>query len=223
MTQTATLSNPPEWRWLAGLSTMVFPILLLAGFVMHPNLLDLSPDKQLGPWIAEWRGNALFHAGHILVMAAVPFIIASTIALYGRLGHGRYRTYGFRAAVVAVFGAFMLAVDKGALTLSLTAFDSLNDADFNAALPVFEAFLLRKGALWITWGYVVLPLGSAALLWALWRDGGLPRFQAVTGIVGLLLLMNPDIEVISSIGAALMCLCYCPLGWHMMRPAADPV
>lgn len=38
------------------------------------------------------------------------------------------------------------------------------------------------------------------------------KWQGVLIVIGLLLLINPDIELISSIGAALMCIAYIPWG-----------
>ena len=55
---------------------------------------------------------------------------------------------------MAVFGAFMLAVDKGALTLVLTAFQGLPDNQFEAIRPALRAILDRQGWLWVTWAFV---------------------------------------------------------------------
>ena len=113
---------------------------------------------------------------------------------------------------LAVFGAFMLAVDKGALTFVLTAFRNLPNAEFAASKPAIEAIFMRGGWLWITWLFVVLPLGVILQMVGLMIEGTIPRWQGAVTIVGLLLLLNPDIEIISTVGALLMCAGLIPLG-----------
>jgi hypothetical protein len=106
----------------------------------------------------------------------------------------------------------MLSVDKGALTFVLTAFRELPQAEFEASRPAIQAIFERGGWLWITWGFATLPIGFIVLALGLVRQGSVPYWQGACMIVGLVLLLNPDIEIISSAGALLMCLGFVPLG-----------
>ena len=36
---------------------------------------------EVDTWSNEWRGNFMFHLGHLSVMFAVPFIIAASVSL----------------------------------------------------------------------------------------------------------------------------------------------
>lgn len=195
----------------AGLSMMVFPVMLFVGFVSHPNIFSLEVGHEVIPWMAEWRGNLMFHFGHLLVMLSVPLIIFTTVRIMGVL-QGRGAWYGLIGGVLAIVGAAMLAVDKGALTLTLTAFQDLPDAEFEAMVPAFQAMLDRAGWLWITWAYVALPIGTIIQILGLLREGLIPKWQGVSIIIGLALLMNPDIEIISTVGAFLMCVGLIPIG-----------
>ncbi len=195
----------------AGLCIMAFPVMLLFGFVSHPNILSFRTVTDYAEWTAEWRGSFLFHFGHLFVMLAVPLIIAACIRLMAMLDGPRAR-YGFFGGILSVFGAFMLAVDKGALTFVLTAFRTLPEAEFQASRPAIEAIFERGGWLWITWGFVTLPIGFMVLAVGLIRQGAVPTWQGICMIAGLLLLLNPDIEIISTTGALLMCLGFIPLG-----------
>ncbi|MCP4384163.1 MAG: hypothetical protein GY798_22590 [Hyphomicrobiales bacterium] len=198
-------------RLISGLSIVIFPVMLLFGFVTHPDIFSLEMVTDLDPWIAEWRGNLMFHVGHLLVMFAVPFIFVATIRLTSLL-HADGAWYGLIGAILAVFGAFMLAVDKGALTFVLTAFMNMPEAQFAAIKPALEAIFQRQGWLWITWGFVALPIGFVLITIGLIKEQIVPRWQGICTIVGLVLLINPDIEIISSTGAALMCIGLIPLG-----------
>jgi hypothetical protein len=195
----------------AGLCIMAFPVMLLFGFVSHPNLLSVSMVTDYAEWTAEWRGSFMFHFGHLFVMLAVPLIIVACIRLMAMLD-GPRAWYGFIGGILGVFGAFMLAVDKGALTFVLTAFRALPEAEFQASAPAIRAIFERGGWLWITWGFVALPIGFILLAVGLLRQGAVPKWQGICMIVGLLLLLNPDIEIISSVGALLMCLGFVPVG-----------
>jgi hypothetical protein len=44
------------------------------------------------------------------------------------------------------------------------------------------------------------------------KESIIPKWQGTTIILGLLLLLNPDIEIVSSAGAFLMCIGFVPLG-----------
>jgi hypothetical protein len=195
----------------AGLGIMAFPLMLLFGFVTHPNILSLDTVTTYADWAAEWRGSFMFHVGHLVVMLSVPFIIVACIRLTAMLDSPR-AWYGFFGGILGVFGAVMLAVDKGALTFVLTAFRALPEPEFQASTPALRAIFERGGWLWITWGYVTLPIGFIVLAVGLTRQKAVPKWQGICMIVGLLLLLNPDIEIISSAGAMLMCLGFIPLG-----------
>ena len=199
----------------AGLSIMAFPVLLLIGFATHPDILSLKMVTEAEDWVSEWRGSAWFHIGHLLVMLAVPLIIVAALRIMALLD-GPRAWYGLIGGALGVFGAFMLAVDKGALTFVLTAFWKMPEPEFTAITPALEAIFRRDGWLWITWGFAVLPVGFIILAAGLIRQGAVPRWQGGCMICGLLLLLNPDIEIISSLGAMLMCIGFLPLGWRIL-------
>lgn len=203
-----------------GLSIVAFPVMLLAGFLLHPNLLDVSVAKELDPWIGEWRGNFLFHFGHLLVLFAVPPIIVSCLYMM-HVQTGRGVWFGFVGGVLAIFGAFMLAVDKGALTLVLTAFQEIPDPQFEGTKPALAALLERGGWLPITSAFALLPVGVIVQAIGLLRERRIAGWQGFCIIAGLLLLMNPDIEIISSAGAALMCAGFLPMGLALLRSGGD--
>ncbi|MGB8816799.1 MAG: hypothetical protein WCC66_02650 [Rhizobiaceae bacterium] len=199
-----------------GISIIAFPIMLFLGFVAHPNILSFDMVAGLDPWVAEWRGNNLFHFGHLLVMFAVPLIIFATFRFMSIL-NGSGAWYGLIGGVLSVFGAFMLAVDKGALTLTLTALQTIPDPEFAGIRPALQAFQDRAGLLWITWSYALLPVGTIVQTIGLAREKIVTKWQASLIIAGLALLLNPDIEIISSTGALLMCFGFWPLGLQELK------
>lgn len=198
------------------LSIIFFPIMLLFGFVLHPNIFSFTIITEATRWAGEWRGNFLFHFGHLLVLFAVPLIIVASIRFMSLL-KGRGAWYGFIGGVLGVFGAFMLAVDKGALTLVLTAFQTIPDEQFAGILPALQALLDKAGWLWILWLFLFLPIGFILQAVGMIIEGIIPVWQGLVIIIGLLLLINPDIEIISSAGAVLMCAGFIPMGIREMR------
>jgi hypothetical protein len=199
-----------------GLSVVVFPIMLLFGFVLHPNIFSFARITTATEWAVEWRGNFLFHFGHLLVLLAVPLVIVTCVRFMSLL-NGRGAWFGFIGGVLGVFGAFMLAVDKGALTLGLTAFQTLPDGEFAGALPALQALLDKAGWLWILWLFLLLPFGMILQVIGLLKERTIPKWQGIVIIIGLLLLINPDIEIISSVGAALMAIGFVPIGIRELK------
>lgn len=61
------------------LSIVIFPIMLLLGFILHPNIFSFDIITNATEWAEEWRGNFLFHFGHLLVLFAVPLIIVTSV------------------------------------------------------------------------------------------------------------------------------------------------
>jgi hypothetical protein len=196
---------------LYGWSLILFPIMLLLGFLLHRDLFSFELTATAQQLADSFRHNELFHIGHLIVTMAVPLIIAAHIGLAERL-QGKGIWYGFIGAVVGIFGAFILAVDKGSLCLVLSAFDTLPDAQFATLVPSLQVIVDRAGLLWLNWLLVLLPLGGIIQSIGLIREKHVATWQGIGMIVGLLLLNNPDIEIISSIGAVLMMLGYIPLG-----------
>jgi hypothetical protein len=195
----------------SGLCIIIFPIMLLLGFVLHPNFFSFGMVRNVTEWVEEWRGVFLFHFGHLLVLLAVPLIIAASVRFMSLL-QDRGAWLGFIGCIFGVFGAFMLAVDKGALTLVLTALQTVPDNQFNAITPALQTLLDRAGWLGMTWLYALLIPGFILQSLGLIRAGMIKKWQGILIIIGLILLANPDIEIISSAAAILLCIGFIPIG-----------
>ena len=69
-----------------------------------------------------------------------------------------------------------------------------------------------------------LIIGGILQSIGLMKEGVIQKWQGILITVGLLLLANPDIELISSIGSALMCIGYVPWGIkELKKPVANIV
>jgi hypothetical protein len=196
---------------IAGVATIAFPVLLLVGFVLHPHLFSPRLTMTAADLVAKFQHNPAFHVGHLIVLAAVPFIILSLSSITVRLT-GAGRTYGVIGGTAAMFGAAILAADKGALCTVLSAFDTLDEAEFQMIQPALQAIVERKGLLVVFWALPILPLGAIIQMVGMMKEGMVSRTGGVVAIIGLALLNNPDIDIISSVGALLMCFTYLPLG-----------
>ena len=193
-----------------------FPIMLLTGFLMHPDLLSFTIVTTADQLAANFRHSTIFHVGHLIVALSVPLIIAALLCLIERLrGPGLW--YGFIGGVVGIVGAVVLALDKGALCLVLSAFDTLNDAQFAALVPHLQVIVDKAGLLWIVWLLPLLPVGAAVQVVGLIKERQVPTWRGIAMIIGLLLLNNPDIELISSVGAVLMIIGYVPFGMRVLK------
>ncbi len=130
---------------------------------------------------------------------------------------GKGKRLGFWGGIVAVFGAFILAVDKGALCLVLSAFDTLPESQFQEFVPYLSVIVNKAGLLWVVWLLPLLPIGAAIQAFGLMKEKFISKWQGICIVVGLLLLNNPDIEFISAVGAFLMCAGYIPWGVRILQ------
>ncbi len=199
-------------------SLIAFPLMLLTGFVMHPNLLKMEALQTVDQLVTRFHHQPMYHIGHLIVMFAVPVIMVMLIGNMNIL-QGKGKSLGFWGGTIGLFGAFILAVDKGALCLVLSAFDTLPEAQFQEFVPFLSVLVNKEGMLWVVWLLPLLPIGAAIQAFGLMKENFIKKWQGVCIIVGLLLLNNPDIELISSIGALLMCVGYIPWGVKLLKAA----
>jgi hypothetical protein len=200
----------------SGLCIIIFPIMLLLGFVLHPNFFSFGMVTNVTEWVEEWRGVFLFHFGHLLVLLAVPLIIAASVRFMSLL-QDRGAWLGYIGCILGVFGAFMLAVDKGALTLVLTALQTVPDSQFNGITPALQTLLDRAGWLGMTWLYALLIPGFILQSLGMIRARMIKKWQGILIMIGLILLANPDIEIISSAAAILLCIGFIPIGIRELK------
>jgi hypothetical protein len=198
------------------ISLIAFPVMLLAGFIMHPNLLKLEALQTVEQLVARFHNQPIYHIGHLIVMFAVPVIMIALISFMNVL-QGKGKQLGFWGGIIGLFGAFILAVDKGALCLVLSAFDTLPESQFQEFVPFLNVIINKAGLLWVVWLLPFLPIGAAIQAFGLMKERFIGKWQGICIVVGLLLLNNPDIEFISSIGALLMCAGYIPWGVRILQ------
>jgi hypothetical protein len=198
------------------ISVIAFPVMLLTGFLMHPDLLKLEALQTVEQLVGRFHNQPIYHIGHLIVMFAVPVIMISLFSFMNVL-QGTGKKLGFWGGVIGLFGAFILAVDKGALCLVLSAFDTLPEDQFKEFVPFLSVIVNKAGMLWVVWLLPLLPVGAAIQALGLMKEKFISKWQGVSIIVGLLLLNNPDIELISSIGALLMCAGYIPWGVRILQ------
>ncbi|MHC1778854.1 MAG: hypothetical protein AB9922_01285 [Bacteroidales bacterium] len=199
-----------------GISLILFPIMLLTGFMMHPDLLKLEALQTVEQLVLRFHNEPMYHIGHLIVMFAVPVIMIALLNFMQVL-NGEGKQFGFWGGIIGLFGAFILAVDKGALCLVLSAFDTLPETQFQEFVPFLSVIVNKSGLLWVVWLLPLLPVGAAIQAIGLMKEKFISKWQGISVIIGLLLLNNPDIELISSVGATFMCAGYIPWGVRILR------
>lgn len=198
------------------LSIILFPLMLLTGFLMHPDLLEMKMLHTAQDLVDRFHNNQLYHIGHFIVMMAVPLIIIAMVGIMNMI-QGKGKKYAFWGGVLGIFGAFILAVDKGALCLVMSAFDTIPEPQFQGFIPYLDVIIQKAGLLWIVYFLPLLPLGAVIQTIGLMKEKVVKKWQGILIIIGLLLLNNPEIELISTIGSVLMCIGYISWGIKTFR------
>ena len=200
----------------SGLAFIAFPILFIILFATHPDLFSISMTHDVNVRIEEFHGNDLLHLMHFIMVLCVPLMIVVALKLMGLL-KGRGAWLGFIGCAMVILGGVILTIDKTALCLVPSAFDTLTEAEFAQLLPGIEALFAYKGYLFIIWLLPLLPLGFVVQGIGLHRSSLVPRWQSITIIIGALLLANPDIDLISLIGSIILVIGMVPLGIQIIR------
>ena len=183
---------------------------------MHPNLLGLEGIHTAEDLVGRFRHNPLYHIGHLIVTFAVPVIIVVMVGTMNIL-QGTGKKWGFWGGIIGVFGAFILAVDKGSLCLVNSAFDTLPDDHFTGLIPYLQVLVDKSGLLVILWLLSLLTIGGMIQAWGLVKERVITKWQGFLIITGLLLLNNPDIDLIGAIGSITRSIGYIPWGIKELR------
>jgi hypothetical protein len=202
-----------------GLAFIVFPIVFIFAFAVHRGLL--SPH-MLGPkdLILRAHHDGLLQFGHVLVMLNTALLIVAALQFMKILDGGPAAWVGFIGGVLAILGAIMLAADKGALCLTMSAFDTLPEKEFSQIMPGILAMFNKEGWLVLLWGILLLPIGFTVQAIALLRTNTFPLWQGVLFLIGVLLVGIPDgLEIINLTASVLMAIAFIPYGVQIILSA----
>jgi hypothetical protein len=202
-----------------GLAFILYPLFSGIAFVAHPNLLSLEIGGEVSSKIAEFHNNGFMHFGHFMMLLGVPLLIVASLKLMDLL-KDRGSWLGFIGCVMAVFGAVLLAVDKTALCLVMSAFDTLPEAEYGQLLPGIEALFQFKGYLAILYLLPLLPVGFLVQGIGLYVARAIPRWQSAALIVAMLgmgVSAAVDIDLFGLVATVILAISFVPVGIHIIK------
>lgn len=202
-----------------GAAFILFPLIFVFAFSAHPGLLRprlLKPEDI----IRRARRNKWLQMGHSLVLLCTALLIVAATHFLTILSQGSAAWIGLIGGALAVLGAVILAADKGAFCLTMSALDTLPEGKFSAMMPGLLAIFSKKGWMNLVWGIVLLPVGFAIQAIGLLQVNALPRWQSALFLIGVLLVATPDgMEIINLSASILMAAAMIPYGIHLITIA----
>ncbi len=186
-----------------GMAFIAFPLVFVFAFSAHPRLLK---PRLLGPEaiIRRARGQKRLHLGHGLVLLNTAPLVVAALHFMRILSGGRGAWAGFAGAILAVLGAIILAADKGAFCLTMSALETIPDQEFSAMMPGLRAMFAKKGWMKLLWGIMLLPAGFAVQAVGLLQAHALPSGESILFLIGVLFVGMPDGMEIINLGASLL-------------------
>jgi len=199
-----------------GLSFIIFPLIFVFAFAGHPDLLNprfFSPAEL----IQRAHNSSLLHFGHALVTLCTGLLVVVALHFMDILKNKSTAWLGFIGGVLAILGALMLAADKGALCLTMSALDTLPEHEFAQMMPGLLAMFAKKGWLFLIWGLLLLPIGFIVQAIGLLKSKSLKTWQGLFFLVGVMFIGTPDgAEIINLSAAILMAIAFVPYGIKMI-------
>ncbi|MHC1783261.1 MAG: hypothetical protein AB9891_11010 [Anaerolineaceae bacterium] len=199
-----------------GLAIIAFPLIFVFAFSVHPGLLSphfLSPAEL----IYRAHQNELLQFAHMLVTLCTCLLIVVALH-FMKLLEKNAGWAGTIGGILAIFGAMILAADKGALCLTMSALDSITESQFSQMMPGLLAMFSKEGWMVILWGLLLLPIGFAVQTIALVKTRSLPRWQSLLFLFGVLFVGTPDgVEIINLSASVLMAVSLVPYGVKLIK------
>ena len=183
----------------------------------HPNLFN---PHFLGPaeLIQRAHNDLLLHFGHALVTLCTGLLVVVALHFMNLLKNTPNAWSGFIGGVIAIFGVLMLAADKGALCLTMSALDTLPENEFVKMMPGLLAMFQKEGWLVLIWGLILLPIGFIIQTVGLLRSKSLARWQSILFLIGVLFIGTPDgVEIINLTAAIFMAIALIPYGLKLIK------
>ncbi len=203
-------------RICIGLSFIIFPLIFIFAFAGHPNLLN---PHFLGPedLILRAHNNSMLHFGHALVTLCTGLLVVVALHFMNIQNDKSTVWYGFIGGVLAILGALMLAADKGALCLTMSALDTIPEHEFKMMMPGLLAMFAKNGWLVLIWGLLLLPIGFVIQTIGLLKSKSLPTWQSLLFLIGVLFIGTPDgVEIINLAASILIAIACLPYGLKMI-------
>jgi len=207
-----------------GLCFIAFPLVWVLAFAAHPDLLH--PRLALGPaeLIRRAHGDGLLQAVHALVTVNTALLVVVALELMRLLDGTSSARAGLVGAALAVLGACLLAADKGALCLTMSALDTLPEPDFARMMPGLLAIFSFKGWMALVWGLLLMPIGVMIQAVGMLRARVLPRWQVVLLLASLPFIGFPDgAEIVNLAAALLLTAALLPHGVRLLRGRGEGV
>ena len=204
-----------------GLAFILCPLFAGIAFIAHPNLLSLEIGGEVSAKVAEFHNNSFMHFGHFLMVLGVPPLIIVAIKFSSML-KDRGAWLGFIGGVMAIYGALILAVQKTALCLVMSALDTLPEGVYVQQMPGIEALFNLQGYLAIVYLLAMLPIGVLIQSIGLYRASAIPRWQSVTIIVAMLgmgVSAAVDIDLFGLVATVILAISWFPIGIQLMTGA----
>lgn len=195
-----------------GLCFIIFPLVFVFAFSVHPGLLN---PHVLGPedLIVRAHHASLLQFAHVLVTLNTALLVVIAMHFMTLLERTSWARVGLVGAAISVLGSIILAADKGALCLTMTALDTVPAREYASMMPGLIAMFSLKGWMVLLWGIMLLPLGFAILAIALLKTRALPRWQSTLFLIGVLFVGFPDgAEIINLTASILMAVALVPYG-----------
>ena len=202
-------------RTFIGLSFILTPLILVAAFAAHPNLMSLDVMTSGEAFAEEFRNNYILEIGHIAVMFAAILFMGITVG-FCKMLESKKPWLSLSVLITGIFGSFMLGVDKGAFALVPSAFNTLPDNSFQLMTPGLHAMINYEGAMWLAQLYFFIPVSMILAGIGLHLTGSIKKWQSTAIIIGSLLYFNPDIDLISLIASLIISIALIPLGIKLL-------
>lgn len=193
-----------------------FAVLFVSAQFLHPNPFAGADPSSGADYLAAFHNHPQLHLAHFLEFFCGALLIVLASHFHG-LTRQRYPNWALLALILGATGAVMLIGNKAAICLSASAFDTLSEAQLMAMVPGLDVLINRQGNMMVLSLIPMLPIGFVVFGVLLFLSRQVPRWQAAFVTLGSILLTNPGIQAMNTVGAVFLAIGVIPIGLDLAR------
>lgn len=201
-------------RTAGGLAMLLYPLLLMVGFLLHPQFLTFARVEDATVQLGYIQTSPGWTHGHVTVFLSLPIGLLLWLTLGKLLREKSPWIAGLGSSITAIGYIFM-----GGVFGSCLAQSALGTLPASQVVAPLQALIDLAGPMKLLYLELLSLIGPMVLAVGLLVKRVIPRWSSIVLLLGnIVFLVFMDIDGLMFFGALMFLVALAPLAFKLMRP-----